>query len=618
MAEKIKQYQHQIIASGAAVSILILALIFMTKNSMFLGICTSLLLLGTYYFFVWIVFMSCGVLKQISKLTPKQKMFILGIFLISNIFLLSVLLKNRYLYFWDFGGYWGVSIGQSDNMFIAPFQTLKDLYISINNDEYNNLIPCLIALPLKVLGKDFEMYGLIIYNMFMVPTFVAIYSSVINSLKEDRYKSSVAIAFAICSCAAFYSPILLGYLDAFALLNLSLSFLVLSSGFWNEFSYKKCILLGISLILSMLGRRYFAFAVMGVVISVVVASMYKLVISKSRKETFVMLVKTATITGVTMGAPLLLFFRQFIKNSADGTIKEAYSAYQSGTMVTNYVYLMKYFGLITIIISLIGFIFWVRKRRNVEYFIVIIVSFFVTTFLFYRVQSMGNHHYYLTVVPVMVLVGIAIGSLYENRCKVAYIIVMLLIISNLTVSVTKIFPPQQISFVWTNQKLRPQIRDDIAQVQAMAGDLSKLSDEGHAIYMLASSTVINDDIIRKVYMPDELVSVPNLCVSNHVDLRDGFPVAFLSADIVLVANPVQYHLSEDSQRVVCLLANEFIENKEIAKNFVELKTYTLEKGVTVTMYQKTTEYTEEQKQYMRDLFNEYYADYPELFNDRIN
>ena len=618
MLDRIKQHLWLVYGVGLEIALFAIALISRERNNIISGICISLILLTTYYFFVCNVIKRCGLLQLIKDMKINQMMFILGLLFVTNIFLLSVLLKDRYLYFWDFGGYWGVAIEQSSNMFATPFQTMRDLYMSINNDEYNKLIPCLIALPLRLLGKDFEMYGLIIYNMFVVPTFVSIYLAIMNILKDGACKASVAIFFVICSCATFYSPILLGYLDAFALLNLSLAFLVLSSDFWKEYSFGKSVLLGISLILSMLGRRYFAFAVVGIVVAVVLASIYKLIISKNKKEVLLMLLKTAVTVGITMATPMLMFFRKFLKNSADGTIKEAYSAYQSGTMVSNYIFLVKYFGLVSIVLALLGVILWIKNKKNVEYLIVIIVSFFVTTFLFYRVQSMGNHHYYLTVVPISILMGLAITILYGHRNKSIYILTVVLTLSNLAVSVTNMTPPQTISCLWTNQKLRPQIRGDIPEIQAMASDLKALSNEGHVSYVLASSTIINDDIIRKVYMPDELVSVPNLCVSNHVDLRDGFPTAFLTADIVLVANPVQYHLSEDSQRVVCLLAEEFTENKELAKNFVELKNYTLDDGVTVTMYQKVSEYTEEQKQYLRDLFNQYYSDYPELFNDRIN
>ncbi|KAI4446258.1 hypothetical protein C823_000776 [Eubacterium plexicaudatum ASF492] len=151
------------------------------------------------------------------------------LYFLSNILILSVLLKERYIRFWDFGGYWGVAIEISDLIFQQPIQTLQNLYYSINADEYNQLIPCILALPLRVLGKDFPMYALIIYNMFISFTYIAILGCVesLITLIDCNVKPCISALFAaIIMIPVFYLPVLLGYLDAFALLNLSLSYLI--------------------------------------------------------------------------------------------------------------------------------------------------------------------------------------------------------------------------------------------------------------------------------------------------------------------------------------------------------------------------------------------------------
>jgi hypothetical protein len=61
------------------------------------------------------------------------------------------------------------------------------------------------------------------------------------------------------------------------------------------------------------------------------------------------------------------------------------------------------------------------------------------------------------------------------------------------------------NILYSNEFYQPKIRTDIAQLQLLDNDLKSMSDSsGSHIYVVASSTILNDDILRKLYLPDTL------------------------------------------------------------------------------------------------------------------
>ncbi len=584
-------------------------------------ICVGILFL--FYFFIYLVLKETGQMARMKSWKKREKAVMLLLYLISNILILSVLLKERYIRFWDFGGYWGVAIEISDLIFQQPIQTLQNLYHSINADEYNQLIPCILALPLRILGRDFPMYALVIYNMFMSFTYIAILGcaeSLITLIDRNVKPCTSALFAAIIINPAFYLPVLLGYLDAFALLNLSFSYLMICNFSFSKVDVKKDILLAASLMLSMIGRRYFSFAVLGAGIGVVLMCICQFLLepSENKKRFLFNVMKNGIVIIGTMAFFLSVFFRGFLINSSKGTIFAAYSAYQTGGMIHNYQLLTEYYGVVLILIAFIGVIYCLKRKKGLPIGIFLLSSFFLSTYLFYKVQSMGNHHYYITIIPIMAFVCAGEHAIYRARHGTCiFKCTMAVIAFNFLQSVICINPEVNFGSLFTNQRIAPQIRDDIPQIQRMVNDIDELAEEGKTVYILSSSTILNDDLVRKAYMPDKLLAVQNVYVSSHVDLRDGFSRDFLNADVVLVADPVQYHLGEESQRVIGILAEEFIQGRELSSHYSYVKEYALEGNVTVSMYEKHTEFTETDLAYLRNMFDRFYSDYPELFHNRI-
>ena len=213
----------------------------------------------------------------------------------------------------------------------------------------------------------------------------------------------------------------------------------------------------------------------------------------------------------------------------------------------------------------------------------------------------------------LILASFFITALSVGRNIAVRIATASVIVLNIFASIGGI---KQNNILLTEQRLVPLVRNDIPVLNIMAAELQKLSLDGKRIYMIASSTVINDDILRKIDMPDKLLAVDGLMCSSHVDLRDGFPVDFLRADYVLVADPDQLHLGEDAQRVVTVLADQ-VERGNLSQKYKCIKEYQLDGSVVVKMYKRESEFDNNDINRLIDVYNEYYSEYPELFEDRL-
>lgn len=418
--------------------------------------------------------------------------------------------------------------------------------------------------------------------------------------------------------SAFYAPVIMGFYDAFSLLFLSLAYLLIFDNYLDYYNLEKSIYLALTLLLTLFGRRYFAFAVTGFAITVIFSCIIKLAIVSEKKERFYEYLKNGLVVIFSMGIPMLFFFRGFIRLSITGNLKVAYSGYQARYLTDNYKNLINYFGAIVVIFIVVIFIGNIIQKNNMEYIGFNIASMLITTVLFFNVQSMAMQHYYIVIIPIVLLVIQGVVYVYKHRCRYSTLVAIIV----MTISFTLSLSGNSVTFknmnLFSNCKLSPVVRKDLPQLQLLTNYLKQYSDEGKTIYVLASSEILNDDILRRINMPDMLESVPNLCSTSHVDLRDGFSTDFLTADYVVVANPIQVHLNLDNQRVISLLADEFISQKPLSDNYNEMESFKLDNGVVATIYERTLPFNEYQIQYLRELFNQYYSDYPQLFGDRIN
>ncbi|MBT2290229.1 hypothetical protein J7E73_13980 [Paenibacillus albidus] len=621
---KLLEYKWMIVITFLALGLLSGIFIF-NEQAVLSGtlICGSILL--SYFCLVSWSLEATGFFLFVKNMSKKDIVLSFVVFILVIAFVFAETSRDRFVYFWDFGGYWGVTIEHSRNFFIEPSQMLKSLYISINTSEYNNIIPTLLALPMKIMGESFVSYVMLILILFMFPMALVLsycFCKLASSNKSIKLPFWVALIITL-SLPTLYLPLFFGYLDGVCLLAAAILWLTVVDIDWHKYDFKKYLIISIMLLLLILQRRYFAFFAVGFILALFIFVFIKVIQEKdNRIQIIKFFMVNISFSGLICIGTLLIFFRDFLKQSLFNNFSVAYSAYNIGNYVDNFFITGKSFGLFICSLLALSLIVGIIKKEVRPFVAMFFSSFILTQIVFFRIQNMGLHHRYLLFTQLVLLVLIGVGWLYNfllhNRGKALVVLVTILFLGNFGYSF-RLIPINKLgTLLYSNESYEPKIRNDIAQLQLLANDLKVMSDEnGGHIYVVASSTILNDDIIRKLYLPDTLNYILNLDASSNVDLRDGFPSAFLTADIVVVADPIQYHLTPKDQQVVGILAEEILNKGIIGKNFSFVKDYTIQQNIKVKVFKKNRQFSKLEIKYLSDQFDKAYPQFPELFKDRI-
>ena len=159
------------------------------------------------------------------------------------------------------------------------------------------------------------------------------------------------------------------------------------------------------------------------------------------------------------------------------------------------------------------------------------------------------------------------------------------------------------SFSWS-----PPKRSDAITVVGLLRYLDSLGAKGLHVGILASSFTLNQDMLLNSEASLSLPRVSDtprsyLVYLPDVDQRDGWSDALFKCDILAVADPPQTHLGEENQAVVVLPAKDLLSGEGIGKAFRRLdKSFSLDGGVTVYIFEKTRELTDAECENLRERF----------------
>lgn len=546
------------------------------------------------------------------------------IFILGFIFVLSFVSREKFIYFWDFSAYWSTAVRfniASSSDFIA---SLKQLYVSVLYDDYSLLPTLFTLLPIKIFGSSFTGYVLSIYTVFLFPFYILSLLLLLKLLQDFELLNKTHISiFLVCFLfPAIIAPMLGGYLDSIGIVPIIAIILLIYLEDKNRLDFKQIICLSLLLVFLTLTRRWYSFWVVSFffsyVISLLLTNLFKKVDNSFK------IIKTGvlriTAVGITSLLTLLIFFFSFAKRALLNNFADIYSAYNFGDWSNKINALIEHFGIFILLLTIGGIITGIynRKLRFITLFLTTqVVLIFI---LFTRIQSFASHHYYLLSVNIIVLIFVFFVNIvmkFRSRCWLKHLtlIIILILVTTNFFSTFFIYSNPIVSLakpVLSKFKQLPRIREDIQTLHEIKNDLNKLSSPNKKIYTLSSSSILNDDILRNLDLPESFNAVPNLELTHHVDKRDGFPLQFLDSDIIIVALPFQFHLEEKDQQVIKILAHEVTDGR-LSKYYKKINNYEIDNNVLVNVYTKIQEIPYTDIDYLLNEFKQIYPEYPELF-----
>lgn len=489
------------------------------------------------------------------KSWQKNIIYFLIIALTVNILAVLYITKSSVIYFWDDATYWDISRKIASGA-INEGGFWRNVYASVGTQDYNYIAALPSAFLARLFGESRLVYVLGLVNMYLLPSFIAVYLLARKVSKAPK----IATAIVILICPSMMFLTFNGFVDIGGLLICLLCFnLYYAKG--GEGRIWRYALIGALLVLMMLWRRWYAFFA----VSFVTAMLADCVLFKRKWQ-------GAAVTIAVCALLLTLCFRDFLINQLIRDYGSLYADYKF-SVSTDFKLITRYFGVIFIAVLAAASVAAGIKKKEMRT-VFIWLQMIVCLFMFISTQTHGQQHLLLYVPSLIMLTLITIKHINKEWMLIG--ISVLALAHSLNVYIPRLQPKSLNEIkgyaLIPNFSMLPQSRGDTDEILALKQKLDTTVYDGDTLGVLASSFVLNEDILKNVQpslgvkqiRDNYIVSLP------QVDSRDRDLSALYNVNYVLVALPAQTHLAEGSQTVVTEAVRSFENYTDIATAYIEI------------------------------------------------
>ncbi|HJB99193.1 MAG TPA: hypothetical protein H9764_01950 [Candidatus Flavonifractor merdavium] len=554
---------------------------------------------GSGLFFACVVLALLWAGRSFGKLPMPRGTVFLAVALVVNIITALYCTGTATVYYWDTNIYWSSSTmlaGQS-----LGLGQLRLVVESVITQEYNYLLSFPLSLVMRVLGTNRYVFLFATVNLYVLP---ALLGMLVLGLRS-KYGGILLC----CATPMLLYTALTGFVDVAAA----------GAGIWAFLIYTdesrpqaaRGILTGGLLTLVFLLRRYFFFFT----VSFGIAAFLALLIRRSQWKSFL----TMAVTGVGFS---LFFGQSFVVSQVlSANYADTYSAYDQGRWI-DLVMLCRYYGYVMMAVALVCVVFLLLRSKSRYGALLCLCQPALCLFLFTRIQSHGQQHL-LLYLPAFCFALAGGMELLPERRSVRWV-PWALALCTLGSSFLPRPQPSHPSEIAVPDPLPaftyvPGHRTDLAQLVALRVYVDSLSaEEQKTAAVLASSFTFNssiyDNTLRSLNIPQSGGPATSIIYFATVDKRDGFSWNALTADYLIVADPVQTHLGADNQHILTVLAQPVLDGTGIGTAYRQLdQSFPLEDGVTVYVYERTRDITREEYQAISDTLVSLYPDYAQQY-----
>ncbi|WP_297209184.1 hypothetical protein [uncultured Flavonifractor sp.] len=551
------------------------------------------------------LFLACAVLaliqagRSFGRLSMPRGTVFLTIALVVNIVTALYCTGSATVYYWDTNIYWSSSTMLAEqSLGLAQLRLVAE---SVITQEYNYLLSFPLSLVMRVLGTNRYVFLFAAVNLYVLPTLLGMLV-----LGGRTRQGGILLC---CATPMLLYTALTGFVDVAAA----------GAGIWAFLLYTdesrpqtaRGILAGGLLTLVFLLRRYFFFFT----VSFGLAALLALAVRRSQWKSFLALAVT--------GLGFSLFFGQsfVVSQVLSANYADTYSAYNQGRWI-DLVMLCRYYGYVLLAAALVCVICLLLRPKSRYGALLCLCQPVLCLFLFTRIQSHGQQHL-LLYLPAFCYALAGGAELLPQRAAVRWV-PWALALSALVSSLLPRPQPSHPSEIAVPDPLPaftyvPGQRTDLAQLVALRVYVDSLSaEEQKTAAVIASSFTFNssiyDNTLRSLNIPSSGGPATSLLYFATVDKRDGFSWSCLTADYLIVADPVQTHLGADNQHILTVLAQPVLDGTGIGTAYRRLETsFPLEDGVTVYVYKRTRDLTQAEYQDISLTLTALYPDYADLY-----
>lgn len=597
-----------------------------------IGLLISIAVIVCFYAYV-IGCLKCSEVSSILKQTSKKEWcFLFLFFALSTVFVIYMINKNQFIYYWDYSMHWVPSFAMVDSLYVNPLETMKNVWYTVGSTDYNWVMPLLYVLPAKIFGSSFETLVVLVYVCYMCPAFLVISICANKYLQLAGYKKPRILFYTVLVFAIPLVEYVLfkGFWDA-PVLILSGCLLLLASDFkYDRMDIKRATLMVIGILMLIVFRRHWAYWIIGYIFFLGIGMLFQL-----RKDTYGKTIKFFLLNMVYVGAcciiVLVLPLRKFLQYSMRN-YEEIYAAWNTN-LIGKLSNINDACGNFLILIVL-GMLLCVwKKRKSIKFFAQNIFLILIPIVLMMRSVTMHDAHFYFVVAPIVICLAMSIEEvllcLKRNISKsIASVVFGIFLLYNFMACFwSDTFLPSNnrvLQTVFCNLRYQPLYRDDIEDIQALVDYLNEKTEEYQTnVYLCASSHNINSHILSLAYAPKEANCVHHILPEANIDLSDGFSTNFFDAGIVVTEDFIDDgagYITRGNEGVMVYLREE-LENPDspIGRHYELMDEFPLSYHYdsTVRVWRKISDFEQSDFEYLIAYYDKEFSDYPELFSDRI-
>lgn len=546
-------------------------------------------------------------------------------FVIINILLFFHLRQEQFIAYWDFGGFWRKSVEFNQMMNRSVKEAMDNLWFSLNYSEYSFLPECFLYFPIQLLGNTYPRFILAMFNSFILPANLILYIFSLLIIEKNKLTvKKVFLGMLIASFAGNLYSMVFGYIGSAGLPFITSILLLVYADGLEKFSWRNNIFIGLSMIILLLVRRWFAYWIVGFYVAYTLAYLIREGIDHAlTKEKIKVQFLNILICGLIPLTILLTLFFPLFRTITTYNYAEAYSVAKVGGATYIIGWFIQFYGWLLILLLIPGVVYGIKSKKHRLITILCIIQTLVAIILFNRVQSFGSHHYYIINGPVMILMMIGLEKIVDSLSAKTGMVLLVSSACLLCVNFSKtvLFGKNQ-KADQTLDKLNVlisapfpdlRIRNDLDQIRNMADFLDKTPNEYEYVYVLSNSVLFNDDMLRNAFFPEKNEGVANLLVADAYDYRDGIPEDFFQYYYIVVADPIQLQFGEENQKCVSILAEFMLNSEESDPYYRIVREYDLDNDVHVNIYQRIEQVPNSVRKIISERYREFYPKNPELY-----
>lgn len=605
-------------------------------------IALSMIGIAGFYFIVYLIVRNTQALKVVVELQFRAAISLIVLTFVFLVFAGIYLSQYNFIPIWDYANYWNNTLGFNRSLQNGAVDTFRQVVYSVNYSDYNLLLSWIMSFPVY-LFPSWKGAVFIESCIAAVPAALLMAGFIVSKSMGSSVSNGssgvfvAAYAFSLFT-PSFLAPIFLGYFDAVpAVLFIALLVALMDVNFpKRRFG---AIFIGLGLCGVFLLRRWFIFGVIGMVLCCLIYWTGAIVVNASagRIALFKLLCFRVATLAIVVALPLMSVFRPFVFRSAGGQYSQSYSAW---TVYDSYpakiLNVVNRIGLLWFIVGLISVVILcivysrlsVLNKTDFCESIILPVSVFLgavlSSVVLWHVQDFGEQHWYVILFFIEIFSSVPFFScvnLLKNgdvRTVINLIVVALSVVSLLQ-GFSVVSVPSQISLLLGKQSVvRPIKQNDVTQKRELITYLRQQTVNGEAVYFAAASANLNYSLADTTLLPDVVGSAFPV-IAADVDSRDGFNTEFFDARFVVTSTPVSLHMNEENERVVVAL-NSLVQDSSsfLGRHYVERRSFQFDGPVVVHVYERVSPIEAEDIMTLKDYFNRWYSDSPDLFANRFD